>query len=93
MPLLLGERTFASSGRFELYELFKPRMSNRDFNVRVDVVGTKAIVRTQLNVDDMPKERHFVGEMCRYQEWRSGCRISTNGQVNLLFHLLNLTDL
>lgn len=37
-----------------------PKMEDYDIHVRVDVVGSKVIIGTQLNVDDLSKQRHFL---------------------------------
>lgn len=43
----------------EFYTACKPKMTDYDVRVRVDVVGDKVMVGTQLNVEDLSK-RHFV---------------------------------
>mmetsp|Transcript_34969 Transcript_34969/g.74608 ORF Transcript_34969/g.74608 Transcript_34969/m.74608 type:complete len:209 (+) Transcript_34969:184-810(+) len=44
----------------EYYAHVKPKMNGFAIQVRVDVVSTKIIVGTQVNVDDLLKERHFL---------------------------------
>jgi tRNA G10 N-methylase Trm11/alkylated DNA repair dioxygenase AlkB len=44
----------------EYYTHIKPKMTNYDINVRVDVIATKVVVGTQINIDDLSKERHFL---------------------------------
>jgi 23S rRNA G2445 N2-methylase RlmL len=55
----------------EYYANVKPKMSDFDVQVRVDVVSTKVIVGTQINVDDLSKERHFL-------RFRNAVTIKTN---------------
>jgi len=55
----------------EYYTHIKPKMSNYDINVRVDVIATKVIVGTQINIDDLSKERHFI-------RYRNAVTIKTN---------------
>jgi len=55
----------------EYYSHIKPKMSNYDIQVRVDVVSSKVIVGTQVNVDDLSKERHFL-------RFRNAVTIKTN---------------
>ena len=54
----------------EIYTACKPKMTNYDVHVRVDVVGDKVIVGTQLNVEDLSK-RHFV-------RYRNAVTLKTN---------------
>jgi hypothetical protein len=44
----------------EFYTHCKPKMEDFDVNVRADVLGYLVIVGTQLNVQDLSKERHFL---------------------------------
>ena len=55
----------------EYYSHIKPKMTNYDINVRVDVIATKVIVGTQINIDDLSKERHFI-------RYRNAVTIKTN---------------
>jgi tRNA G10 N-methylase Trm11 len=55
----------------EYYAHVRPKMSDFDVQVRVDVVSTKVIVGTQINVDDLSKERHFL-------RFRNAVTIKTN---------------
>eukprot|EP00977_Amphora_coffeiformis_P003545 scaffold683_cov164-Amphora_coffeaeformis.AAC.5 len=43
----------------EFYEFSKPKMTDYDVHCRVDVMGDKIMVGTQLNVEDLSK-RHFL---------------------------------
>jgi len=43
----------------EFYEFSKPKMVDHDVHCRVDVMGDKVMVGTQLNVEDLTK-RHFL---------------------------------
>ena len=44
----------------EYYPNCKPKMEDYDVNVRADVLGYRVIVGTQINVQDLSKERHFL---------------------------------
>mmetsp|Transcript_14357 Transcript_14357/g.31114 ORF Transcript_14357/g.31114 Transcript_14357/m.31114 type:complete len:749 (+) Transcript_14357:148-2394(+) len=55
----------------EYYTHIKPKMLDFDINVRVDVVSTKVIVGTQINVVDLSKQRHFL-------RFRNAVTIKTN---------------
>ncbi|KAL7538428.1 hypothetical protein ACHAXR_012771 [Thalassiosira sp. AJA248-18] len=55
----------------EYYTHIKPKMNDFDVQVRIDVVSTKVIVGTQINVDDLSKERHFL-------RFRNAVTIKTN---------------
>ena len=55
----------------EYYAHIKPKMSNYDIQIRVDVISTKVIIGTQINVDDLSKERHFL-------RFRNAVTIKTN---------------
>ena len=44
----------------EFYTSCIPKMEDYDVNVRVDVVGNMVIVGTQLNVQDLSLDRHFL---------------------------------
>jgi len=46
----------------EVYESrsIRPKMEDYDICIRVDVVGYRVIVGTQLNVSDLSKDRHFL---------------------------------
>lgn len=44
----------------EFYTQCKPKMEDFDIHVRADVLGYRVIVGTQLNVQDLSKERHFL---------------------------------
>ena len=44
----------------EYYTHIKPKMTDFDIQVRIDVVSTKVIIGTQINVDDLSKGRHFL---------------------------------
>ena len=44
----------------EYYTQIKPKMSDFDVEVRVDVIATNVIVGTQINIDDLSKQRHFL---------------------------------
>jgi hypothetical protein len=44
----------------EYYVNCVPNMEDYDIHIRADVVGTKVIIATQLNVHDLSKERHFL---------------------------------
>ena len=55
----------------EYYAHVRPKMSDFDVQVRVDVISTKVIVGTQINVDDLSKERHFL-------RFRNAVTIKTN---------------
>ncbi|KAL3809583.1 hypothetical protein ACHAXA_005799, partial [Cyclostephanos tholiformis] len=55
----------------EYYAHVRPKMIDFDVQIRVDVVSTKVIVGTQINVDDLSKERHFL-------RFRNAVTIKTN---------------
>eukprot|EP00578_Thalassiosira_sp_NH16_P018309 CAMPEP_0181094364 /NCGR_PEP_ID=MMETSP1071-20121207/9954_1 /TAXON_ID=35127 /ORGANISM="Thalassiosira sp., Strain NH16" /LENGTH=780 /DNA_ID=CAMNT_0023176689 /DNA_START=50 /DNA_END=2392 /DNA_ORIENTATION=- len=55
----------------EYYAHIKPKMNDFDVQVRIDVLCTKVIVGTQINVDDLSKERHFL-------RFRNAVTIKTN---------------
>ena len=55
----------------EFYDHIKPKMSDFDVQIRVDVVATKVFVGTQINVDDLSKQRHFL-------RFRNAVTIKTN---------------
>jgi len=55
----------------EYYSNVKPKMNDFDIQIRIDVVATKVIVGTQINVDDLSKERHFL-------RFRNAVTIKTN---------------
>ena len=44
----------------EFYPKCKPKMEDYDVNVRADVLAYRVIIGTQLNVQDLSKERHFL---------------------------------
>ena len=44
----------------EFYRNCIPKMEEYDVNVRVDVVGNILIIGTQINVQDLSMERHFL---------------------------------
>eukprot|EP00934_Nitzschia_sp_Nitz4_P007453 Nitzschia sp. Nitz4//scaffold20_size174350//106782//108935//NITZ4_002112-RA/size174350-snap-gene-0.221-mRNA-1//1//CDS//3329541839//7443//frame0 len=48
-----------------------PKMEDYDICIRVDVVGYRVIVGTQINVDDMSKDRHFL-------KYRNAVTVKTN---------------
>lgn len=55
----------------EYYSHIKPKMTSYDINVRVDVIATNVIVGSQINIDDLSKERHFI-------RYRNAVTIKTN---------------
>lgn len=55
----------------EYYDHIRPKMNDFDINIRVDVIATKVIIGTQLNVDDLSKGRHFL-------RFRNAVTIKTN---------------
>ena len=55
----------------EYYSNIKPKMNDFDIQIRIDVVATKVIVGTQINVDGLSKERHFL-------RFRNAVTIKTN---------------
>lgn len=56
----------------EYYDpLIKPKMTDYDVCIRCDVVGNWVVVGTQLNVDDLSKDRHFL-------KFRNAVTIKTN---------------
>lgn len=55
----------------EYYHHIKPKMSNFDINIRVDVIASKVLIGTQINVDDLSKDRHFL-------RFRNAVTIKTN---------------
>ena len=55
----------------EYYTHIKPKMNDFDVQVRVDVITTKVLVGTQINVDDLSKQRHFL-------RFRNAVTIKTN---------------
>jgi len=55
----------------EYYPHIKPKMNDFDIHIRIDVVSTKVLVGTQINVDDLSKERHFL-------RFRNAVTIKTN---------------
>ncbi|KAL9185091.1 hypothetical protein ACHAXT_002868 [Thalassiosira profunda] len=55
----------------EYYTHIKPKMTDYDVEVRIDVVAKKVIVGTQINVDDLSKGRHFL-------RFRNAVTIKTN---------------
>ena len=55
----------------EFYSHIKPRMIDFDIQIRVDVVASKVMIGTQINVDDLSKERHFL-------RFRNAVTIKTN---------------
>lgn len=55
----------------EYYTHIKPKMNDFDIQVRIDVIGSKVIIGTQINVDDLSKERHFL-------RFRNAVTIKTN---------------
>ena len=44
----------------EFYDQSRPKMQDYDLNIRADVVGYIVVIGTQLNVQDLSKERHFL---------------------------------
>ena len=54
----------------ETYENCKPKMTDFDINLRIDVVANRIIIGTQLNVEDLSK-RHFL-------RYRNSVTIKTN---------------
>ena len=68
---MLSPRREVGGAMSEYYANVKPKMSDFDVQVRVDVVSTKVIVGTQINVDDLSKERHFL-------RFRNSVTIKTN---------------
>lgn len=55
----------------EFYTHIKPKMTDFDILIRADVIATKVIVGTQINVDDLSKQRHFL-------RFRNAVTIKTN---------------
>jgi tRNA G10 N-methylase Trm11 len=55
----------------EFYTHIKPKMTDFDILIRADVIATKVIIGTQLNVDDLSKQRHFL-------RFRNAVTIKTN---------------
>ena len=55
----------------EFYAHVQPKMNDFDINIRADVIATKIIIGTQINVDDLSKERHFL-------RFRNAVTIKTN---------------
>lgn len=55
----------------EYYTHIKPKMNDFDVQVRVDVITAKVLLGTQLNVDDLSKQRHFL-------RFRNAVTIKTN---------------
>lgn len=55
----------------EYYSKVKPKMNDYDIQIRVDVVASRVVVGTQINVDDLSKERHFL-------RFRNAVTIKTN---------------
>ena len=69
--LFLFPRREVGGAMSEYYAHVRPKMSDFDVQVRIDVVSTKVIVGTQINVDDLSKERHFL-------RFRNAVTIKTN---------------
>ena len=44
----------------EFYEQSTPKMQDYDLNIIADIVGSAVVIGTQLNVQDLSKERHFL---------------------------------
>jgi len=55
----------------EYYTHIKPKMDDFDIQIRIDVVTTKVIIGTQINIDDLSKQRHFL-------RFRNAVTIKTN---------------
>lgn len=55
----------------EFYTHIKPKMTDFDILIRADVIATKVIIGTQINVDDLSKQRHFL-------RFRNAVTIKTN---------------
>ncbi|KAL3936162.1 MAG: hypothetical protein SGBAC_008461 [Bacillariaceae sp.] len=66
----------------EYYSELKPKMEDYDVCVFVLVIGYQAVVATQLNVNDLSKERHFL-------TFRNAVTIKTN----LAYNMVRLADI
>jgi len=66
----------------EHYTQVKPKMNDMDIQIRVDVIATKVIVGTQLNVDDLSKQRHFL-------RFRNAVTLKTN----LAYAMIRLSNI
>ena len=66
----------------EYYTQVKPKMNDMDIQIRVDVIATKVIVGTQLNVDDLSKQRHFL-------RFRNAVTLKTN----LAYSMIRLSNI
>jgi len=66
----------------EYYTQVKPKMNDMDIQIRVDVIATKVIVGTQLNVDDLSKQRHFL-------RFRNAVTLKTN----LAYAMIRLSNI
>ena len=60
----------------EFYSGCKPKMEDHDIHVRADVTGYNVVIGSQLNVEDMTKNRHFL----RYRNLVS-IKVRTNEQT------------
>ena len=66
----------------EYYTQVKPKMNDMDIQIRIDVIATKVIVGTQLNVDDLSKQRHFL-------RFRNAVTLKTN----LAYAMIRLSNI
>ncbi|CAJ1922819.1 unnamed protein product [Cylindrotheca closterium] len=66
----------------EYYSKIKPKMEDYDVCVYVFVIGYQVVVATQLNVNDLSKERHFL-------QFRNAVTIKTN----LAYAMVRLADI
>jgi tRNA G10 N-methylase Trm11/alkylated DNA repair dioxygenase AlkB len=64
------------------YPKLRPKMEDYDVCVRVDIVGYRVIVGTQLNVCDLSKDRHFL-------KFRNAVTVKTN----LAYAMVRLANL
>ena len=66
----------------EYYTQVKPKMNDMDIQIRIDVISTKVVVGTQLNVDDLSKQRHFL-------RFRNAVTLKTN----LAYAMIRLSNI
>ena len=66
----------------EYYTQVKPKMNDMDIQIRIDVISTKVVVGTQLNVDDLSKQRHFL-------RFRNAVTLKTN----LAYSMIRLSNI
>ena len=66
----------------EYYTQVKPKMNDMDIQIRIDVIASKVIVGTQLNVDDLSKQRHFL-------RFRNAVTLKTN----LAYSMIRLSNI